>query len=100
MALFLCPICYKCKEVSNFRTFYKEGKKINVNLISGKKIVCPECNIAMNFVPKVGVFGVSYSPFSGLSPLEKQRLLRKRSEADNKKQQYVKQEEEKVHFNA
>ena len=54
----------------------------------------------MEFIPEKGNFESSYSSFSGLSPVEKQKLLRKRSQEDAKKQKYREQDYEKDHYNA
>ena len=54
----------------------------------------------MKFIPEDGNFESSYSSFSGLSPVEKQKLLRKRSQNDAKKQKYRGQDYEKDHYNA
>lgn len=100
MAIFKCSNCNKIVNISKFRTLYSNGKRININLENKKEIICENCKIPMVFVPNEGNFNSSYSAFSGLSPLEKQKLLRKRSQDDAKKQKYVEQEREKVHFNA
>lgn len=100
MATFKCPKCKKITIVSKFRTYFKNNKQQNINLENGEEIVCKDCNIPMKFIPEKGNFESSYSSFSGLSPLEKQKLLRKRSEEDAKKQKYREQDFEKDHFNA
>lgn len=99
MAIFKCPKCNKTKEISKFRTYFKNGDKTNIDLDTKEEIYC-ECGTPMKFIPNEGNFQSSYSPFSTLSPLEKQQLLRKRSRDDAKKQKYIEQEREKIHFNA
>ena len=100
MAIFKCPKCNKTKVVSKFRTYFKGKNKQNIDLNTNKEICCDDCKIAMEFVPEKGNFGTAYSAFSGLSPVEKQKLLRKRSEDDAKKQKYRQQDFEKDHYNA
>lgn len=100
MATFKCPNCSKIKIVSKFRTFFKNGNQQNINLEDNKEILCEDCNTPMKFIPEKGNFQSSYSSFSGLSPLEKQKLLRKRSDDDAKKQKYVNADFEKDHYNA
>lgn len=100
MAAFKCPKCGKTISVSKFRTYFKEGKQQNIDLETKKEIICEDCKISMQFVPEKGEFGIAYSQFSGLSPLEKQKLLRKRSNDDAKKQKYRQADYEKDHYNA
>jgi len=100
MARFQCPKCKKEILVSKFRTIYKNGKKQNINLENNKEIICEYCKEQMIFIPESGNFESSYSSFSGLSPLEKQKLLRRRSQDDAKKQKYRQQDFEKDHYNA
>ena len=100
MAIFKCPKCNKVKTVSKFRTYFRGGKQKNINLDDNQEITCEDCQIPMKFIPEEGNFGSSYSSFSGLSPIEKQKLLRKRSQDDAKKQKYREQDYEKDHYNA
>lgn len=98
MAKFKCLKCSKEIEISKFRTIYRDKKRINMDLNTNKEIIC-ECGEKMELIPNEGNFTSTYSQFSTLSPLEKQKLLRKRSREDAKKQKYVEQEREKLHFN-
>ena len=98
MAIFICPKCGKVVTVSKFRTHYKNGSKINIYFETKEEIICEDCKTKLEFKPNEGNFQSSYSAFSGLTPLEKQQLLRQRSRDDAKKQKYVEQEKEKVHF--
>lgn len=100
MAIFKCPHCESIKSVSKYRTSFKGGEQITIDLDTKKEIICENCNKKMVFVPEKGNFESSYSSFSGLSPLEKQKLLRKRSQDDAQKQKYRQQDFEKDHYNA
>lgn len=100
MATFKCPKCNKIKTVSKFRTYFRGGKQQNINLNNNQEIICEDCHIPMKFIPEKGNFESSYSSFSGLSPVEKQKLLRKRSDDDAKKQKYRQADYEKDHYNA
>ena len=100
MANFKCLECGKIKVVSKYRTYFKNKKQQNIDLDNNKEILCEDCNIPMVFVPEKGNFESSYSSFSGLSLLEKQKLLRKRSQEDAKKQKYREQDFEKDYYNA
>lgn len=100
MAKFKCPHCEGMKNISKFRTYFRGGEKQNIDLNTNKEILCDNCQTKMVFVPEEGNFESSYSSFSGLSPLEKQKLLRKRSEDDAKKQKYRQQDFEKDFYNA
>lgn len=100
MAIFKCPKCNKTKVVSKFRTYFKGGKQQNIDLSSNKEICCDSCRVAMQFLPEEGNFETAYSSFSGLSPFEKQKLLRKRSDDDAKKQKFHQQDFEKDYYNA
>lgn len=100
MAIFKCPKCNKIRIISKFRTYFREGKQQNIDLSNNQEIVCENCYIPMKFVPEEGNFKTAYSSFSGLSPVEKQKLLRKRSNDDAKKKKYREQDYEKDHYNA
>ena len=100
MAIFKCPKCHKTKTISKFRTYFRGGKQQNIDLSNNQEIVCEDCQVCMEFIPEKGNFESSYSSFSGLSPVEKQKLLRRRSQEDAKKQKYREQDYEKDHYNA
>ena len=61
MAIFKCKKCGKISSVSKFRTYYKGGKKININLEDKKEIICEDCKEHMEFIPDEGNFQSSYS---------------------------------------
>lgn len=96
-------ICKKCgKESTNYnkiRTFYKNNKRIFKVIGTNIELKCVYCNGDLKEKVEEGNFTSSYSEFGGLSPLEKQKILRKRSREDAKRQKYVEQEREKEHFN-
>lgn len=100
MANFKCSNCNNTKIVSKFRTYFDKGNRKNIDLDSQKEIICEDCKIPMAFVSEKGNFESSYSSFSGLSPIEKQKVLRKRSQDDANKQRYRNQDFEKDHYNA
>ena len=100
MAKFKCPNCDKIHIVSKYRTYFRNKKQQNVDLSNNKEIICEECNLPMFFISEEGNFESSYSSFSGLSPLEKQKLLRKRSDSDAKKKKFRNEDFEKDYYNA
>lgn len=100
MAKFQCPKCKKIQIISKYRTYFRNGKQQNIDLDTNREIFCSDCKIFMQFSQEEGNFGIAYSSFSGLSPLEKQKLLRKRSDDDAKKEKYRQQDFEKDYYNA
>lgn len=95
-----CKKCGKIMPLNKVRTIYQNGKKVYINPDTKKEILCEDCKGQVELLQQEGNFQSSYSQFSTLSPLEKQKLLRKRSQEDAKKQKYVEQEREKVHYGA
>lgn len=100
MSKFECSKCKNIYEINQFKTLYKNNNKIYIDLNTNKEICCENCNNKLQLIQDKENFGIVYSSFSGLSPLEKQKLLRKRSDDDAKKQKYREQDREKDHYNA
>lgn len=100
MSKFKCSICDKICDINQYKTLYKDNNKIYIDLNTNKEICCKNCNNKLQLILNKENFEVVYSSFSGLSPLEKQKLLRKRSDDDAKKQKYREQDREKDHYNA
>lgn len=99
MGKFKCTKCDNEINCSKFRTVIKNGKLINIDLSTNKEIVC-KCGSEMTFQPIEGEFeSTNYGKFSAMSPLERQKTLRKRSQEDAKKQKYVDAERERCYYN-
>lgn len=99
MAKFICNKCNKIVETQKYSVKIKGSKLINIDNSTKKEILC--CEEAMEFLDEnKGPINVNFGKFNSMTPLERQQVLRKRSQDDAKKQKYRDQDREKYFYNA